>query len=252
MPETQVELRAADGSALRGTWRQPEGLGPWPSVACIHGLTLTRAIFDDAAAVLAGQGVASLRLDLRGHGQSGGELKEQGFDDQVADVRTAFQGLATLPGADPERRGLLGFSMGGAMGALLAQSDAGVKALAIWSPLLRTGFWDAERRQQYGDPAEGYQAIWDGILVNRRLFIEALDLDPFEAALAYPGPFFVCHGGKDRNHPQANSVALAAGRQAAGRPVASYFPPMSGHRYHHGAERGTRDALSAAFFKASL
>jgi alpha-beta hydrolase superfamily lysophospholipase len=250
--EQAVELRAADGSALSGTWATPEGTGPWPSVACIHGLTLTRSIFDEAAGALAGQGVASLRLDLRGHGRSGGALKEQGFNDQVADVGAAFQGLAGLPGADPARRGLLGFSMGGAMGALVARSQPELKALALWSPLLKTGFWDAERRQQYGDPAEGYQAIWDGILVNRRLFTEALALDPDEAARDYPGPFFVCHGGKDRNHPQANSVALAAARQAAGRPVASYFPPQSGHRYHHAGERATRDALSAAFFKASL
>jgi dipeptidyl aminopeptidase/acylaminoacyl peptidase len=251
VPEIPVELRAADGSALSGAWRTPAGPGPWPSVACIHGLTLTRAIFDEAAAVLADQGVASLRLDLRGHGQSGGALKEQGFNDQVADVRAAFQGVAALPQADPQRRGLLGFSMGGAMGALVAAGEP-VKALAIWSPLLRTGFWDAERREQYGDPTEGYQVIWDKILVNRRLFTEALAVDPYEAALAYGGPFFVCHGGKDRNHPQANSVGLAAARQAAGRPVASYFPPLSGHRYHHAGERATRDALSAAFFKASL
>jgi dipeptidyl aminopeptidase/acylaminoacyl peptidase len=252
VPETLVDLLAADGSALRGTWRLPQGAGPWPCVVCIHGLTLTRSIFDGAAGALEDQGVASLRLDLRGHGQSGGELKEQGFDDQVADVRVAFQGLAKLPGADPARRGLLGFSMGGAMGALVAGSEPELRALAIWSPLLKTGFWDAERRQQYGDPAEGYQAIWDGILVNRRLFTEAVDLDPYQAALDYPGPFFVCHGGKDRNHPQANSVALAAARQSAGLPVASYFPPLSGHRYHHAGERATRDALSAAFFKASL
>jgi dipeptidyl aminopeptidase/acylaminoacyl peptidase len=252
VPEVPVELRADDQSALSGTWRVPAGPGPWPCVACIHGLTLTRSIFDEAAAALEAQGVASLRLELRGHGQSGGALKEQGFADQVADVRAAFQGLALLPGADPARRGLLGFSMGGAMAALLAQSDPGVKALAVWSPLLRTGFWDAERRQHYGEPSDDYQAIWDGILVNRRLFTEALEMDPYQAALAYAGPFFVCHGGKDRNHPQARSLELAAARQAAGRPVASYFPPQSGHRYHHAGERATRDALSAAFFKASL
>lgn len=251
MPERAVELAAADGAALRGTWRSPEGPGPWPAVLCVHGLTLTQAIFIEPAAALAARGVASLRLDLRGHGASGGELKEQGFDDQVADLRAGFEGMAALEGADAGRRGLLGFSMGGAMGALAA-AGLGVKALALWSPLLKTGFWDAERRGQYGAPSGGYQSIWDGVLVNRRLFSEALAHDPWQAALDYAGPFFVCHGGKDRNHPQARSVELAAARQAQGLPVASCFPPLSGHSYRHDAERRLRDELSAAFFGASL
>jgi dipeptidyl aminopeptidase/acylaminoacyl peptidase len=220
-------------------------------VACIHGLTLTQAIFDEPAAALEAQGVASLRLDLRGHGQSGGRLQDQGFDDQVADVRAAALGLAGLPGADPQRRGLLGFSMGGAMGALIA-NEAGLKALALWSPLLKTGFWDGERQQQYGPPQGAFQPIWDGILVSRRLFSEAVVKDPYAAALAWEGPFLVCHGGKDRNHPQARSVELAAARQAQARPVVSYFPPLSGHRYHHPGERRLRDSLTAAFFGSSL
>jgi dipeptidyl aminopeptidase/acylaminoacyl peptidase len=214
-------------------------------------LTLSEAIFKGPAQALAEAGVASLRVDLRGHGGSGGRLQDQGFDDQLADVRSAFAALAAMEGADPARCGLLGFSMGGAMGALMSQAD-GVKALALWSPLLKTGFWDAERQQQYGPPTAEFQPIWDGILVSRRLFTEAVVTDPYAAALAYDGPFLVVHGGKDRNHPQARSVELAAERQARGLPVSACFPPMSGHRYHHEGERRLRDALSAAFFKASL
>jgi len=251
VPEERIELKAADGSPLAGLWRRPEGPGPWPSVACIHGLTLSKAIFDEPAAALEAQGVASLRLDLRGQGESGGRLQDQGFDDQTADVRSALEALALLPGADPARRGLLGFSMGGAMGALVS-AGAGVKALALWSPLLKTGFWDAERQQQYGPPDGEFQPIWDGVLVSRRLFSEALAHDPYGAALAWPGPFLVCHGGKDRNHPQARSVELAAARQAQAKPVTACFAPLSGHRYHHEAERRLRDAVTAAFFGSCL
>lgn len=251
MPEQRVELKAADGSALAGLWRQPEGPGPWPSVACVHGLTLTKALFDEPAAALEAQGVASLRVDLRGHGDSGGRLQDQGFDDQLEDVCVAITALGALPGADPLRRGLLGFSLGGALGSLVA-GGGGIQALALWSPLLKTGFWDEDRRKQYG-PAQGeFQPIWDGVLVSRRLFTEAITQDPYAAAVAFEGPCFVCHGGKDRNHPQARSVELAAARQAQARPVASYFPPLSGHRYHAAPERRQRDALTAAFFGSCL
>lgn len=251
MPEHAVSLRAADGSALEGLWRLPEGPGPFPCVACISGLTLSRGLFDDPAEALEARGVASLRLDLRGHGASGGVLKEQGFLDELSDVMTAFEGLGTLPGADASRRGLLGFSLGGALSALNALK-APVKALALWSPLLSTGPWDSARREQYGPPQDGYQPIWDGILVSERLFSEAQGFDPLAAANAFAGPFLVCHGGKDRNHPQGRSLELAASRAAAARPVASYFPPFSGHQWRNDPERRLRDALTAAFFATVL
>ena len=251
MPESEVEVPAPQGAPLRGTWRTPDGAGPFPCVAFIHGLTLDRSFFEGTALAFAAAGVASLRVDLRGHGSSPGALREQGFHDQVADVAAAYAGLAGLPGADASRRGLLGFSMGGAMAALLSLGTP-VKALALWSPLLKTGLWKDLRHSQYGPPRDGFQPIWDGILVSERLFSEALGQDPFAAALAYAGPLLVCHGGKDRNHPQEASLELAAARGAAARPVASWFPPSSGHRWHVDQDRRIRDALGAAFFQASL
>jgi dipeptidyl aminopeptidase/acylaminoacyl peptidase len=252
MMERLVELKAADGSILRGTWCAPDGAGPFPAVLCLHGLTLDQGLFSEAAAVLAEEGVASLRLDLRGHGASGGELKAQSLEDELDDVRRGVAGLAIQPGADPKRLGLLGFSLGGATGALVAAESPAVRSLAVWSPLLKTGPWNAARQDQYGPPQDGFQEIWDGILVNEKLFSQAVDHDPYEAAVNFKGPFFVCHGGKDKNHPQARSVELAAARQAAGRDVASYFPPLSGHRYHPDAERAERDRLTAAFFASTL
>ena len=245
-------MSAADGSALQGVWCTPEGPGPFPAVLCIHGLTLNQGIFAEPALALAQSGIASLRLDLRGHGASGGRLQDQGFEDQLDDVRRGFEGLAGLEGADPARRGLLGFSLGGALGALLAVKDPAYKALALWSPLLKTGPWNEERQTQYGAPKDGFQEIWDKVLVSERLFNEAQAHDPYSAAVEYAGPFFVCHGGKDRNHPQARSVETANARQVAGRSVASYFPPFSGHRYHQDAERRMRDSLTAAFFGSCL
>ncbi len=252
MADRALELPAADGSPLRGTLCIPEGPGPFPAVLCIHGLTLTQALFESPAMALAHAGVASLRLDLRGHGASGGALKEQGFEDELDDLRRGLAALAAQPGVDPQRLGLLGFSLGGALGALVSAESGTVKSLALWSPLLKTGPWNQDRQGQYGPPQGGYQAIWDGILVSERLFSEALAHEPYAAALAFPRPFFVCHGGKDRNHPQARSVELAQARQAAGRSVASYFPALSGHRYHEPSERAQRDALTAAFFASSL
>lgn len=251
MPEEAVSFAAADGAPLRGDWRRPPGPGPFPCLACAHGLTLDRGIFESAALALEARGVASLRFDLRGHGRSGGELGEQGFEDQLADLAAAFEALGRLEGADPSRRGLLGFSLGGALAALFAAGGA-VKALGLWSPLLKTGPWDQERRSQYGPPREGRQPIWDGILVSERLFSEAQLRDPYAAALGFPGPLLLAHGAKDRNHPQARSLELAQARAQAPRETAAYFPPESGHQWRREDQRLRRDAMTAAFFASSL
>lgn len=251
MPEQAVLFAAADGSPLRGVWTTPEGPGPFPGVLCVHGLTLTKALFDGFAGTLESRGVASFRIDLRGHGESGGLLKDQGFDDQCSDARAGLETMSRLKGADQERMGYLGFSMGGAMGAVVA-SSLPLKSLALWSPLLRTGLWSGRRREEYGVPQDGFRPIWDGILVNERLFSEALVHDPFASAAGWPGPVLVCHGGKDRNHPQSAGRELAAVRADSALPVASYFPPSSGHRWHSEGDCRLRDALSAAFFEGTL
>jgi alpha-beta hydrolase superfamily lysophospholipase len=252
-PPQPVEFKALGGETLRGLWQLPAGPGPHPAVVCIHGLTLTQQIFEEAARALAAQGIASLRVDLRGHGASEGALERQGFNDQLADVRVSFQQLASLPQADPLRLGILGFSMGGAMGALVAQAEGAVcKSLVLWAPLLKTGPWSADRFATYGEPEGDLARIWDNIAVSRRLFSEAILLDPYQAAVDLSVPVLFCHGGKDRNHPQQRSAEAAQARLEAGRPVATYFPPLSGHRFLHPAERALRDRLSAAFFAATL
>jgi dienelactone hydrolase len=252
-PVQAVEFKAPSGQSLRGFWQLPPGPGPHPSVVCIHGLTLTQSIFEEAALALAVQGIASLRVDLRGHGASEGPLVEQGFDDQLADVRASFQHLAVLPGADATRRGILGFSMGAALGVLVARQEGDAcQAMALWAPLLKTGPWSTERFATYGEPVGETAKIWDDIAVSRRLFSEALMHDPYQAAVDLPVSVLFCHGGKDRNHPQARSAEAAAERLKANRPVATYFPPQSGHRFLPDTERRMRDRLTAAFFGAVL
>ena len=252
-PAQSVEFKIEAGPVLRGRWQVPAGPGPFPAVVCIHGLTLTQRIFEEAAEALTREGVASFRVDLRGHGASEGPLVEQGFNDQMDDVRAAFRHMATLPGADPGRRGLLGFSMGAALGALVAEQEGpDCKAVALWAPLLKTGPWSAERFATYGQPVGETAKIWDDIAVSRRLFSDALLHDPYATAVNLPQSVLFCHGGKDRNHPQARSAEAAMERLQAGRPVATYFPPQSGHRFLPEAERRLRDRLTAAFFGALL
>lgn len=261
MPELavrEVELAAADGSALCGTWTAPAG-GAKAGLACFHGLTLNRAIFKDLAPQMAQAGLGVLALDFRGHGASGGLLREQGFEDQIADVLSAHTFLKDGLGVDPGRRGLLGFSLGGAVAACAAGRLARREALGVppaclglWAPLLRTGPWLQARYATYGQPTDGVAKVWDGIAVSERLFSEAVGLDPLAEAVAWDRPLLFIHGGRDRNHPQSASQEAMAERQLAGREAWHYFPSRSGHLFQVPEERKERDRTTVAFFATQL
>jgi dipeptidyl aminopeptidase/acylaminoacyl peptidase len=227
------------------------GLAKGPAFACIHGLTLNHEMFAELGRMAEAEGISMLRFHLRGHHDSGGKLEEQGFLDEVEDALAAIEFLKGLPGVDPARVGLLGFSLGGAVAAV-ASSRAPLKALATWGSLLDTKRWQDERYKQYRAPEGGIIRIWDGIAVSVRLFKEAIGCDPFQNALDFPGPLFAAHGLKDRNHPPEKSAELVAKRQALGRPAEGFFPPLSGHKFQDPAVRLELNQRTLAFFKAAL
>jgi len=104
----------------------------------VHGGGVTRhegGFFDRLADGLAEVRVASLRFDLRGHGESGGRQEDLTLAGIGNDVRAAIAELATR--ISPERVSLLGASLsGGVCASLAARHPALVDRLVLINPLL--------------------------------------------------------------------------------------------------------------------
>lgn len=83
-----------------------------------------RNLLRDEAKILADLGIASLRYDKRGCGQSEGDFNRTSLFDLVADARRGWQKLASLPEIDPHRIGVLGQSEGAVIGLILAALEA--------------------------------------------------------------------------------------------------------------------------------
>lgn len=129
-----ITYRSGDIS-VAGTFTHPEGPGRFPALLLItgsgpqdrdEGLAGHKPflVWSDA---LTRAGYAVLRVDDRGVGGTGGELREVGYDELAADIRAGLDFLRARPDIDPDRIGLLGHSEGGYLAPLVAaQPDSGV------------------------------------------------------------------------------------------------------------------------------
>ena len=123
----------AAGVSLAGTLTVPPGAGLFPAVVLLTGSgpeDRDETVFDHKpfavlADYLARRGVAVLRFDDRGVGESTGTLQGTTSADYAADARAALAWLRAQPGIDKKHVGLLGHSEGGTAAALAAAQPQG-------------------------------------------------------------------------------------------------------------------------------
>jgi pimeloyl-ACP methyl ester carboxylesterase len=126
-----VTVTGAQGLDLIGTYT-PAGEAAAPAVLLLHMYGTDRRSWQPLVEGLAAAGIASLAIDLRGHGDTGGsedwELAQQ-------DVAAAFEWLRTNPDVDPSRVGVVGASIGANLALVQAASHPDdVAAAALLSP----------------------------------------------------------------------------------------------------------------------
>ena len=124
-----VTLTSPAGNvALAGTLSIPDGKGPFPAAVLLSDMGRhdrdarqgSYRLFADLASNLARQGVAVLRLDDRGVGQSGGDSRQATTADLVRDAQAALGYLRVRPSIDPARTGFIGHGEGGNVALLAA------------------------------------------------------------------------------------------------------------------------------------
>jgi pimeloyl-ACP methyl ester carboxylesterase len=128
---------------IAGTLTLPKGTGPFPAVLLIVGSgPLNRdeeVAFHKPFLVLADhltrQGIAVLRVDKRGVGQTTGNFEEATIYDLADDVRAGVEYLKTRKEIDPKRIGLIGHSEGGVVGPILASQSPDVAFLVMLAGL---------------------------------------------------------------------------------------------------------------------
>jgi pimeloyl-ACP methyl ester carboxylesterase len=117
---TPTSFRSADGLRLASSFNSPQ-TSPQASIVLVHGGGVTReegGFFTRMAVGLAESGVASLRFDLRGHGESEGRQEDLTLSGVLNDIHAAVGHVRELAKGGPVS--VLGASFGGGISAYFA------------------------------------------------------------------------------------------------------------------------------------
>lgn len=130
--ETDVVVkRRKAGVTLAGTLTMPEGNGPFPAVVLVSGSgqqnrdeeLLGHKPFAVLADRLARNGIAVLRYDDRGTGESTGEVDNATSLDFADDAEAVFEFLRSHKCVDRKRVGIIGHSEGGLIAPIIASHN---------------------------------------------------------------------------------------------------------------------------------
>ena len=168
------------GIKMAGTLTIPEGEGPFPAVILITGSgsqnrneeLMGHKPFWVIADHLSRNGIAVLRYDDRGVGQSQGTPLNATSADFADDVAGAFSFLRTRNEIDHQRIGLAGHSEGGFIAPIVASKNPAVAFIVSLAGTGVPGESILNRQNQDINLASGADAreVKKGISINKKLF----------------------------------------------------------------------------------
>jgi len=162
---------------------------PIGALLILHGAGSCKESHFDFARNARAAGFSALAFDLRGHGETGGELGGRVFEDLAAMA-------ALLPAGVP--MALRGSSMGGYL-AIVGAESVGASAVVAICPAPAAGLRRGLKAGRFGFTAD-----------NERLDAFLSEHDDLQAATDLPIPLLLLHAEGDEVVPVAHSRELAA------------------------------------------
>lgn len=269
--QTSADITVMNGDrAVPATVVVPDGEGPFPAVVMNHGHGGGRQEgggFERLADALGKAGIVTIRMDFAGTGDSKAPWTDQSLSSMISDSDASLAYLLANYPVDPNRLGILGYSMGGRVALTIAQSaDSPYKAVGLLAPsanpgkdlLLLMAGGEAEYGRLYAE-AKGEKGYADYTTqygqkqqLSLKWFDELLASRPLEGIGAYEGPMLVVHGDKDVTIPPAENEAVIAAYPKA----SAVLVPEADHGYGFYSDQPEVSALVessfADFFSTNL
>jgi len=199
----------------------PDGTGPFAAVILCHGTGSNKDevgnMFIQLADLLKEKGIASIRFDFAGCGDSMARQQELSFMGEVSDVRAVHQYLDKEPMLDSRRIGILGFSQGARVMAEYLKERPEMPCAVSWSGACHNGagifegwfkeFYDEARENGYARIALDWR---EDLLVSKAWFDELESTVPMDGFKNFSGAVLAFSGTADPLVPYLHAEEIVA------------------------------------------
>ena len=226
----------SEGHRISGVLHLPEGENPGCVIAS-HGLLSSK---DSEKYIALGErmseeGMAMLRFDFRGIGESEGDEQDNTISKKIADLSRAIDFVRTYPGLG-DRIGLLGSSLGGFLSLIQASTDKEIRAAVVWATPMYLD--DLRSKKQEGDYPLPPKAFFEDLPKHRLLPL-----------LSKVSNCLVIHGEKDELVPVDQALRIFYHLDI---PKEIHIIGGADHRLTDPTHRQRAIALSLDWFKRHL
>lgn len=204
-----------DHGKLSAVLQTPDGQKNFPLVILCHGFTANKEhlLLTSLANDLEARGIASIRFDFNGHGNSDGEFQNMTVVNEIVDAKKVYDYASRLPNVTSIS--IAGHSQGGVVASMTAGELGAkkIKAVVLMAPaaVLRD---DALRGNLMGvtydalNPPEfvEFSTPHGNFKVGREYVLTAQTLPIFETAEKFTGSALMIHGTGDIVVPYTYSL----------------------------------------------
>lgn len=224
--ETVVSIDAGDHQ-IPATVCMPTAEGACPAVVMLHGTGSNRdeagGGYAYAAPVLAEKyGVATIRIDFMGNGDSTADYTGYTFASAVADAVAAAEYMAAMENIDGEHIGVMGWSQGGTDALLAAGQHPEIfKSVVTWAgaPDLSLLLPDEDYAEAQKNGYFTMEFDWrEPLNVSLQWCEDVKNVNVLDVFTGFDGPVLAIHGTEDTtvDPDWSNKIAGTSTNEASG------------------------------------
>ena len=197
-----VEL-IVDNKLIRGDVRTPEGDGPFPTVCFYHGFCVDRIgmmrLHELFARKCVENGIACVKFDFYGCGESDGDFSEMRYLDEVEQAKAIYRWASEQDWCDSSNLYPVGHSMGGAIVSNIIP-ELQPKGAIMWAPG-NVVYYDVSSRV-HAVPGQ-YEEFYDigGLMMSGKFLSQVRRIDIVGNARGYEKEVLLIHGERDEKVP---------------------------------------------------